>query len=337
SRAAYQCLSLWAQTVGSNIVPSVLAFVEKNLRTEDWHYRDAAVSAFGAIMEGPDEKVLDPLIKQALPVLIQMMDDANVQVKDSAAYALGRICEAMPESIDQNDHFQPLITALFSGLSSNPKMAASCCWALMNLADRFAGDPGCQTNALSAHFQASVQHLLQLTESTNDNQLRTAAYEVLNAFVTNAANDSVQMVASLSDVIIDRLEKSIPMQQQVVSVEDRLTLEEMQTSLTSVLIAITQRLEKEIQPQADRIMQLLLSLLQALGAKSSVPDTVFAAIGALANALEDGFEKYMQSFAPFLIAALNNQEEPQLCAVAIGLVSDITRALEASVKPFCDQ
>ncbi|KAI7601732.1 ARM repeat-containing protein [Hortaea werneckii] len=111
----------------------------------------------------------------------------------------------------------------------------------------------------------------------------------------------------------------------------------MQTSLTSVLIAITQRLEKEIQPQADRIMQLLLSLLQALGAKSSVPDTVFAAIGALANALEDGFEKYMQSFAPFLIAALNNQEEPQLCAVAIGLVSDITRALEASVKPFCDQ
>ncbi|KAI7413695.1 ARM repeat-containing protein, partial [Hortaea werneckii] len=222
SRAAYQCLSLWAQTVGSNIVPSVLAFVEKNLRSEDWHYRDAAVSAFGAIMEGPDEKVLDPLIKQALPVLIQMMDDANVQVKDSAAYALGRICEAMPESIDQNDHFQPLITALFSGLSSNPKMAASCCWALMNLADRFAGDPGCQTNALSAHFQASVQHLLQLTESTNDNQLRTAAYEVLNAFVTNAANDSVQMVASLSDVIIDRLEKSIPMQQQVVSVEDRL-------------------------------------------------------------------------------------------------------------------
>ncbi|KAI6951845.1 ARM repeat-containing protein, partial [Hortaea werneckii] len=293
SRAAYQCLSLWAQTVGSTIVPSVLAFVEKNLRSEDWHYRDAAVSAFGAIMEGPDEKMLDPLIKQALPVLIQMMDDANVQVKDSAAYALGRICEAMPESIDQNDHFQPLITALFSGLSSNPKMAASCCWALMNLADRFAGDPGCQTNALSAHFQASVQHLLQLTESTNDNQLRTAAYEVLNAFVTNAANDSVQMVASLSEVIIDRLEKSIPMQQQVVSVEDRLTLEEMQTSLTSVLIAITQRLEKEIQPQADRIMQLLLSLLQALGAKSSVPDTVFAAIGALANALEDGFEKYM--------------------------------------------
>lgn len=337
SRAAYQCVQLWAQAVGSQIVPPVLAFVEKHLRDEDWHYRDAAVSAFGAMMEGPDEKVLDPLVKQALPVLISMMSDPSVQVKDSAAYALGRICEAVSESIDPREHLQPLIQALFGGLASHPKMASSCCWALMNLADRFAGEPGCQTNALSQHFQASVEHLLQVTEQTQDNQLRTAAYEVLNAFVTNAANDSVKMVADLSNVVIDRLAKTISMQAQVVSVEDRLTLEEIQTSLTSVVLAIIQRLEKEILPQADRVMELLLNLLNSVGAKSSVPDTIFAAIGALANALEGDFEKYIQSFIPFLLNALNNQEEPALCSIAIGLVSDITRALEAKIGPFCDQ
>lgn len=336
SRAAYQCVQLWAQAVGSQVVPPVLSFVEGNLRSEDWHYRDAAVSAFGAMMEGPDEKVLDPLVKQALPVLISMMNDQSVQVRDSAAFALGRICEAVSDSIDPQEHLQSLISALFQGLASHPKMASSCCWALMNLADRFAGDPGCQTNALSQHFQASVQHLLQLTESTTDNMLRTAAYEVLNAFVTNAANDSVQMVASLSDVIIERLEKTIPMISQVVSVEDRLTLDEMQTSLASVIMAIIQRLEREIAPQADRIMQLMLSLLQNLPPKSSVPDTVFATIGSLANALEGDFEKYMQSFEPFLLNALNNQEEPQLCSIAIGLVTDIARALEQKVQPFCD-
>ncbi|KAK0879672.1 karyopherin Kap95 [Friedmanniomyces endolithicus] len=336
SRAAYQCVQLWAQAVGSNTVAPVLSFVEANLRSEDCHYRDAAVSAFGAIMEGPDEKVLEPLVKQALPVLINMMNDSSVHVKDSAAYALGRVCEAVPDAIDPSTHLQPLISALFTGLSSHPRMASSCCWALMNLADRFAGEPGHPTNALSQHFQASVQHLLQVTESTQDNQLRTAAYEVLNAFVTNAANDSVAMVASLSDVIIERLHKTIPMQQQVVSVEDRLTLQEIQTSLTSVVIAIIQRLEKEVMPRADGIMQLLLSLLQSLGPKSSVPDTVFAAIGALASAMEGDFEKYMQAFSPFLINALNSQDEPQLCAIAIGLVSDITRALESKVQPFCD-
>ena len=75
-----------------------------------------------------------------------------------------------------------------------------------------------------------------MTRSDADNQLRTAAYEVLNSFITNAASDSLSIVASLSNVILERLEKTIPLQQQIVSVEDRLTFEEMQTSLVSVVM-----------------------------------------------------------------------------------------------------
>lgn len=169
-----------------------------------------------------------------------------------------------------------------------------------------------------------------------DNQLRTAAYEVLNAFVTNSANDSLTIVGHLTNVILERLESTIPMSQQVVSVDDKLMLEEMQTSLTSVVIAIIQRLETEIKPQADRIMQLMLQLLNTVGPKSSVPDTIFAAVGALASAVEEDFAKYMEAFAPFLYTALANQEEPAICAMAIGLVSDISRALNEKIQPYCD-
>ncbi|KAI9766932.1 MAG: karyopherin beta [Geoglossum simile] len=337
SRAAYQCLQLYAQAVGSVIIPPVLTFIENNLRSEDWHNRDAAVSAFGAIMEGPEDKMLDPLVKQALPVLIGMMDDKVVQVKDSAAYALGRICESVSEAIDPNEHLPVLIQCLFTGLSDNPKMASSCCWALMNLADRFAGEPGCMENPLSKYFQDSVTHLLQVTERHDaDNQLRTAAYEVLNTFVMNSAGDGFPIVAKLSDVILQRLEGTIPMQSQIVSVEDRMTLEEMQTSLTSVLLAIIQRLESEIKPQADRSMHILLQLLQTAPASSTVPDIIFSTVGALATSLEGDFAKYMDSFVPFLYNALGNQEEPGLCAMAIGLVSDITRALGEKAQPYCD-
>ncbi|KAL9031876.1 MAG: hypothetical protein Q9196_000131 [Gyalolechia fulgens] len=337
SRAAYQCLQLFAQAVGGEIVQTVLGFVERNLRHADWHWRDAAVSAFGAIMEGPEEKMLEPLIKQALPVLIQMMDDTAVQVKDSAAYTLGRICENVSDAIDPQTHLAPLVGSLFTGLSSNPKMAGSCCWALMNLADRFAGEPGAHVNPLSAHFPDSVTHILRVTESPEgDAQLRMAAYEVLNAFVTNAAIDSLPIVAKLSDIVLQRLEGTITMQQQIVSVDDRNILEEIQTSLTSALLAIIQRLEGEIKPQSDRIMHVLLRVLNSVGAKSSVPDTVFATVGALANALEEDFSKYMDSFAPFLYKALGNQEEPALCAMAIGLVSDITRSLGEVSQPYCD-
>ena len=83
-------------------------------------------------------------------------------------------------------------------------------------------------------------------------------------------------------------------------------------------------------------MNVLLQILSSVGAKSSVPDTVFAAIGALANALEEDFQKYMQSFSNFLYNALGNHEEPGLCSMAIGLVSDITRSLGELSQPYCD-
>ncbi|RFU30665.1 hypothetical protein B7463_g5675, partial [Scytalidium lignicola] len=337
SRAAYQCLQLYAQAVGGAVMQPVLTFVEANLRSDDWHNRDAAVSAFGAIMEGPDEKTLEPIVKQALPVLIDMMGDKVIHVKDSAAYALGRITEACSDAIDPNVHLPQLIASLFAGLISSPKMAASCCWALMNLAERFSGEIGCQENPLTPHFNESISRLLQVTERPDaDNQLRTAAYEVLNTFVQNAANDSLAAVASLSDVILKRFESTQPLQAQVVSVEDKITLEEMQTSLSTVLLAIIQRLEKEVAPQADRIMHILLQILSTCGPKSSVPEGIFATVSGLANALEEDFAKYMEPFSPFLYNALGNQEEPSLCAMAIGLVSDITRSLGPLSQPYCD-
>jgi importin subunit beta-1 len=143
-------------------------------------------------------------------------------------------------------------------------------------------------------------------------------------------------VASLSNVIIKRLEDTIPLQSQVVSVEDKITLEEMQTSLCTVLLAIIQRLEKEIQPQANQIMTVLLQILSTAGAKSSVPDAVFATVSSLANALEEGFAAYMEAFSPYLYNALGNQEEPALCSMAIGLVSDITRSMGPPCQPYCD-
>lgn len=357
SRAAYQALQLYAQCVQGDVIQPVVTFVEENIRNEDWRRRDAAVAAFGGIMEGPEPRVLEPLIKQALPVLLGMMEDSSVQVRDSTAYALGRVCDCCPEVLDPDVHLQPLISCLFNGLASSPKIASSCCWALMNVADRFAGDAGSQTNPLSKHFEDSVKSLLTVTERQDaDNQLRTAGYEVLNSFVLNSANDSLPMVATLSDVIIQRLEQTIPMQQQVVSTEDRILLEEMQTSLISVVLvnspllipltkkkltnsflqAIVQRFEAEIKPQTDRIMSVLLQVLSTVGAKSSVPDVIFATVGAVASALEDEFVKYMEPFKPFLYNALSNQEEPALCAMAIGLVSDIARALNEKVQPYCD-
>ena len=337
-RAAYQCLSLWAQAVGNAVVSPVLAYVEANIRSEDWHLRDASASAFGAIMEGPEEKMLDNIVKQALPVLISMMSDSSLIVKDSVAFTLGRISECVANSIDVEKHLPALVESLFAGLASHPKMASSCCWALMNLAQNFSSEqPGAETNAMTPYFDPSISALLQATERNDaDSQVRTAAYEVLNVFITNAASKSLATVAQVNDTILQRLESSIPLRQQALTVDDRLTLDDIQTSLCTVTMAIIQRCDSEIAPQADRIMHILLQLLGSLNSKSSVADSALGPIGALATALETGFQKYMDAFRPYLFKALNNRDEPSLCAMAIGLTSDIVRALGTECLRYCD-
>jgi importin subunit beta-1 len=276
-------------------------------------------------------------VKSGIQPLISMMEDPSVHVRDSTAYALGRITEACSEAIDPEQHLDPLVRSLFNGLINNPKMAASCCWALMNVAERFAGDLGAAQNPLTPHFNQSVSNLLTVTgRMDGEPSVRTAAYEVLNVFVQSAANDSLSAIASLSTVAIQRLEETLPLQQQVVSVEDRIILEDIQTSLCTVLQATIQRLDKEVGPQGDRIMQVLLQILSTVNGKSSVPESVFAAISSLANAMEEDFVKYMDAFSPFLYNALANQEEPSLCSMAIGLVSDITRSMGERSQPYCD-
>jgi len=61
------------------------------------------------------------------------------------------------------------------------------------------------------------------------------------------------------------------------------------------------------------------------------------AVGAVANATEKGFVKYMQYFRPFLSLGLSNVDEHQVCSIAVGVVGDVCRALEEGIIPFCDE
>ena len=54
--------------------------------------------AFGAVLEGPDPVNLRPIVEQAMPMLIELMHDPSVVVKDTAAWTIGRVCELHAEA-----------------------------------------------------------------------------------------------------------------------------------------------------------------------------------------------------------------------------------------------
>src|SRR6201996_4527527 len=84
-------------------------------------------------------------------------------------------------------------------------------------------------------------------------------------------------------------------------------------------------------------MRVCLQLLSTVPPKSLVPEIVLGSIGALSGALESDFLPYMEAFAPFLYRGLENQEEPALCSMSIGLIGDLARALGDQIQPWCDE
>jgi len=192
-----------------------------------------------------------------------------------------------------------------------------------------------QTNHLSHFFSAVAEKLLSITERPDAGEcnLRMAAYESVNMMIQNAANDVKPVVLQLVPVIIDRLE--LTFKKNPTSLEDKDEVYGAQSLLCGVLQVSVQMLEGDIRPHADRLMQ---ALLQVFGKSSGIAhEESFMAVGAVANALDSEFERYMASFHPFLMEGLRNKDEYNVCSVAVGVVGDVCRSLEVKLLPFCDE
>ncbi|KAM0786088.1 hypothetical protein ACM66B_006899 [Microbotryomycetes sp. NB124-2] len=335
SMAAGTCLALLAQTVGDAIVTPIIPFVEGNIKNADWRFREAAVMAFGSILDGPEERILAPLVSQALPTLIEMMRDPSPHVRDTVAWTLGRVTDVLIKTIDPEVHIRPLVVAVVEGLEQSPRIVANCCWTIMNLAEQLA-DAESDTSVLSPFYDPLVTALLNLAQKdTNEQNARTSAYEALSTLAAHAPANCLQVVSRLVVDILNRSEALLALERQIVSSDDRNNYTELQINVCTVLTSVARRLGAEIQPLSDRIMTLLLQLIQSAGKQSPILEDAFLAVGAMTAALDQNFQAYLQAFLPFLHSALTSHEEYQLCSIAVGLIGDICRALGEACQPYC--
>ena len=343
SMAGGTCLGLVARTVGDSIVELVMPFVQENITKSDWRLREAATYAFGSILEGPSLSTLTPLVNMALNFLLNAMKDENNHVKDTTAWTLGRIFEFLHCSDSQ----VPVITAanlplilqvLLESIKDAPNVAEKVCGALYWLNAAYEGVEG--ISPLSPYFQNMVQALLATTdrEDSGDARLRSSAYECLNEVVRCSTEDTAQTVLSMVPLIMAKLNNTLDM--QIVSSDDRERQSDLQALLCGVLQVIIQKLGSNehtklgIGQYADQMMALFLRVFACRSA--TVHEEAMLAIGAMAYATGADFGKYMQEFYRYLEMGLQNFEEYQVCAVTVGVVGDICRALEGGVVQYCD-
>uniref|UniRef100_A0A7S3V798 Importin N-terminal domain-containing protein n=2 Tax=Chaetoceros debilis TaxID=122233 RepID=A0A7S3V798_9STRA len=338
SMAAATCLGLIANTVEDAIVPIIAPFIQNNIKSEDWRFREAATMAFSSILEGPSSETIGPYVNHSIPLLLAALSDPHEMVKDTTAWTIGRICELHVRAIPQ-ETFPTLVNGLSEKLLTEPPQVASqACYALHNLASAFSDDDAGSTsgtNALSAYMQPLLEKLMQVVDRSDadEKNLRVAAFEAVSALIQNAAPDCKPLLKKLLPVIVERLQKSFTI--SFLTNEDKEHIEGVQGLLCGLIQVLVLQLEVEaVAPQGDSIMSNLLQVLQLKNA--TCHEEAFSAISAVCDKLEAGFVKYMDALAPFLEMGLKNFQAFHVCSIAVGLVGDIARSIESRIQPYCN-
>ncbi|XP_057808181.1 importin subunit beta-1-like [Salvia miltiorrhiza] len=339
------CLGLVAKVVGDLVIPLVMPFVEANISKTDWRSREAATFAFGSILDGPSMEKLSPMVNAGLDFMLNAMKDENSHVKDTTAWTLSRIFELMhiPAagfSIVTPANLQRILCVLLDGLKDAPHVAEKVCGAIYFLAQGYE-DAGPTSSLLTPFLPDIFSSLIATAERTDssDSKLRSSAYEALNQ-VVRCSNlpETSQIISRLLPAIMSKLEQTINL--QIVSSDDREKQGDLQASLCGVLQVIIQKLSSAddtkpiVLQAADQIMVLFLNVFACRS--STVHEEAMLAIGALAYATGPDFGKYMQEFYKFLEMGLQNFEEYQVCTISVGVVGDISRALDDKILPYCD-
>lgn len=293
--------------------------------------KEAAVMAFGMILEGPTDAKLSPIIQQALPILIQCLRDGKPLVRDTTAWTIGKICELHRTSLS-NEILQPMIEGLSMALGdSSANVVSQVCFAIFSLAEACESDSDAPTSILSHIMPLLVPKLLAVTTrgDLDSDNVRSAAYEAVNKMVENCAVDTHAFIIQLMIESLNRLEQTFAPQ---VNPTLRMNL---QSNLCSLVSEVIRKLSyEEFASYADRTMQLLLQVFSTKGAIAH--EDAFLAIGRVADNMKGHFAKYVPFLQPSLMAGLRCIEEYQLCTIAVGVVGDLCRALGKGILPFCD-
>ncbi|KAK1269639.1 Transportin-1 [Acorus gramineus] len=282
------CLGLVARTVGDDIVPLVMPFIEENITKPDWRQREAATYAFGSILEGPSPDKLTNIVNIALNfMLTALMKDPNNHVKDTTALTLGRIFEFLHVLMLE---LHQTLEAQKLSLEEREKQS--------DLQGLLCGCLQIVIQKLSSS-DATKFILMQFTDQVMNLFLRVFACR--NATVHEEAMLAIGALAYATGPGFAKY-----MQEFYSYLEMGLqNYEEYQVCSITVGVVgdLCRSLDDKILPFCDGIMTQLLKDLSSSQLHRSVKPPIFSCFGDIALAIGGNFEKYLIYAMPMLQSA----------------------------------
>ncbi len=324
-QAGCEFIKMLALCVRDDMMPIVVPFITTNISSADWRQKEAAVSVFGFIMDGPSAEKLHPLIGQAVPMLLALTQETNDHVALASLWTMAQICEFHTAAINTNQ-LEPLVQNVMTALDrESPMLVEKGCQVVINIALACEEQADHDTNLLSFFFMPLMQKLLTVAQRPDllDTNAVHALYEAALNLIMFSAADMNQYVKSILLECLTRLELCInpatnmPLQEK----------HKLQGSLCGIIGVCIEKYQPEdvTEEVADRLMTALLTVVK--DTTSSTVSEGFYAICKLTTVMESAFARYVEYLMPFVFAALDNFEDKSSCTHVIAILGDLYRAL----------
>jgi importin subunit beta-1 len=219
--SATVCLINISRCVKDKILDLVQHFIKTNVNKrgspEDWRCREAALTAFGCIVDGPDRDKHLPFVVEAFGFLLeQALGDEHPMVRRTTLWTLGRIFEHLhtPETHPQlvtQDNVGAIVGALLRAMAMDHSMALKACYAIQQLADGFS--PADERHELTPFFPQIAEELLKVAYSSvpadHAAALHVTAFEAMHTLIANSAQESIEFVTQMTPHFLKLIEQSL--------------------------------------------------------------------------------------------------------------------------------
>ena len=365
STEAAWCLASIATVIENEIIEFVVPWVKEYIQSTDWHLKEAAVMAYGCIMDGlTDQAQMETHAPAVLDFcLAYIKDDTNDLVKNSSAWTITKVCES-------GDAFATILGPQFAARmqrilevmhTAEPPTSAQLAIAMRHVADNTLRmcdeDIAPAEFPLAPVFQVVVECLYATADRTDadENALRHECYEAMNRVLESANPEKVdqkwaatcnQIVAQfIIPTLLPRFGERLnnELGKPVVNADDNNSRTEWVGYFCGAIqMCISALGDKTMlttpdanqQTVADKFMILFLQVFQFQN--TTVAAEALLAVNQILNKLGPDFDRYMAAFVPVLVGCLGAVQDVPLCRTAITTVSDLACQMKDKVLPHSD-
>lgn len=223
-KSASILLANLSKCVDESIIQFVFNLIRDYLKSDDSKIRDSVILAFGSITETVHYARIKEIIEGALPTLLEMLGDKNIDVRSTVAWALRKLCKHHTDCLiglqfNNKELLDQFIFTLTKNLSSNKRVVIQLvdCFSqlvtenkrLFFLNNEHINEDCYQTSILSKYYQQILENLLTIAFKNEafekENNVALPALFSLNVLILEHPLDCVDIIKEFFPNIVNSL------------------------------------------------------------------------------------------------------------------------------------